>query len=69
MLLQGIVANFAYVDLKIKYNLPNQTSTSVLRIPIRVMKTLIVTTVMVLTAVLVNRDSLETEKLVKVCLY
>ena len=39
---------------------------SVLRIPVRVMKTLTVPTVTVLTAVLVNKDSAETEKRVKV---
>ena len=39
---------------------------SVLRIPVHVMKMLNAPTVMVLTAVLVNRDSQETEKHVKV---
>ena len=39
---------------------------SVLRIPVRVMKTLIVRTVTVLTGVLVNRDSLEMAQLVMV---
>ena len=39
---------------------------SVLRIPVRVAKTLIAPTVTVLTAVLVNKDSLKTEQIVKV---
>ena len=39
---------------------------SVLRNPVRVMKTLIVPTVKVLTAVLVNKDSLVMENPVKV---
>ena len=39
---------------------------SVLRIPVRVMKTLNAPTVTVLTAVLVNKDSLETVQLVMV---
>ena len=39
---------------------------NVLRIPVRVMKTLIVPTVTVLTAVLVNRGSLEMAQLVAV---
>ena len=39
---------------------------SVLRIPVRVMKTLIVPTVTVLTAVLVTKDLLEMEQFVKV---
>ena len=39
---------------------------SVLRIPVRVMKTLTALTVTVLSVVLVNKDSLETGQLVKV---
>ena len=39
---------------------------NVLRIPVRVMKTLIAPTVTDLTAALVDRDSLETELFVKV---
>ncbi len=44
----------------------NQISMSVLRIPVRVMKTLIVPTVTDLTAVFVNKDSLEMAPFVKV---
>ena len=44
----------------------DQTSTSVLQFPIRVTRTLIAPTVTVPTAVLVNRGSLETGRLVKV---
>ena len=40
---------------------------SALRIPVCVMQTLTVPTVKVLTAVLVNKDSLEMEQFVKVC--
>ena len=43
-------------------------SMSVLQNPVRVMKTLIVPTVTVLTAVLVNKDLLEMGQLVMVCL-
>ena len=43
-----------------------QTSTSVLQFPIPVTRTLIAPTVTVPTAVLVNRGSLETGRLVKV---
>ena len=49
------------------YILPyDQTSTSVLQFPIPVTRTLIAPTVTVPTAVLVNRGSLETGRLVKV---
>ena len=44
----------------------DQTSTSVLQFPIPVTRTLIAATVTVPTAVLVNRGSLETGRLVKV---
>ena len=44
----------------------DQTSTSVLQFPIPVTRTLIAPTVTVPTAVLVNRGSLETGRLVKV---
>ena len=44
----------------------HQISMSVLPYPVRVTKTLIVRTVTVLSAVLVNRDSLEMEQFVKV---
>ena len=43
-----------------------QISMSALRIPVRVMKVLVAPTVAVRTAVLVNRDSLETAQLVMV---
>ena len=46
--------------------LPHQISMSVLRVPARVMKTLIVPTLTGLTAVLANRDSLEMVQLVMV---
>ena len=42
---------------------------SVQRIPVRVTRTLIAPTVTVRTAVLVNKDSMETGKFVKVCGY
>ncbi len=42
---------------------------SVLPIPVRVTRTLIAPTVTVLIAVLVNKDSMEMGKLVKVCGY
>ena len=47
--------------------LSQQISTSVLRIPVLVTKMLIVPTVTVLTAVLVNKDSLVMAHLVAVC--
>jgi len=55
----------AYGLLLFAFPLP-KISMSVLRIPVRAMKTLIALTVKVHTAVLVNRDSLEMEQFVKV---
>ena len=58
--------NLAYTDWKINYNLSNQISTSVLRIPARVMKTLNVAIATVLSSAFVNKDSLEMVLLVMV---